>query len=333
MSVPIKSNWRQFFAIISKSGNFELAARQSRIGTNNARRKIANSPALQRKLARALKSYQQKVMDGKIGHDRVGRPRQTLSEATKERFLYCLAQTGSVRAATSIVGVNPSSLYRLQNREPDFMIAWHRAAEDGDGVQAIAGAWTRREREFADALPRVGWDVEAAAELAGIPARLATMMHDRPRPERVTVQSARPDHHPTKQPDKTTTAELKAEQAREYERRMTPQMRQVVECMKQKYLFRREAAAELNIPWEEAQLWENENRAYWDEINLFVYDYRNNKLMEDEKRMTPKMMQFVQCLKRDLTQEQAAAELNITMEEVDTWQKENSYFCMVISPD
>ena len=189
--VPIKSNWRQFFAIVSKSGNFELAARQSRIGTNNARRKIAKSPALKRKLARAFNSYQQKIMNGKIGHDRVGRPSQTLSEATKERFLYCLAQTGSVRAATSIIGVNHSSLYRLKGREPDFKTAWDDAAEYGDSVHAIAGPWARREREFTDALPRVGWDIEAAAKLAGIPARLATMMHDRPKPERVTAKSAR----------------------------------------------------------------------------------------------------------------------------------------------
>ena len=49
--------------------------------------------------------------------------------------------------------------------------------------------------------------------------------------------------------------------------------------------------------------------------------------------MTPKMMQFIECLKRDLTPEQAAAELNVTMEDVDTWQKENSYFCMAISPN
>ena len=232
--VPIKSNWRKFFAIVSKSGNFDLAARQSRNGTNNAKRKIAKSPALKRKLANAFNSYQQKIMEGKIGHDRVGRPSQTLSEGTKEWFLYCLAQTGSVRAATSIIGVNHSSLYRLKGREPDFKTAWDNAAEYGDSVHAIAGPWARREREFTDALARVGWDIEAAAKLAGIPVRLATMIHDRPRPERVTAQSARRDHHPMEQPDRqTTTAELKAEQTREYERRMTPEMRQVVECMKQ----------------------------------------------------------------------------------------------------
>lgn len=43
------------------------------------------------------------------------------------------------------------------------------------------------------------------------------------------------------------------------------------------------------------------------------------------------MMQFIECLKRNLTREQAAAELNLTMEEVDAWQKENTYFLMCIA--
>lgn len=272
---------RQFFAIVSKSGNVELAARQSRIGTNNAKRKIAKSPALKRKLARALESYQQKIMDGKIGHERVGRPSQTLSEATKERFLYCLAQTGSVRAATSIIDVSHSSLYRLKGREPDFKTAWDDAAEYGDSVYAIAGAWTRRERDFTDALPRVGWDIDAAAKLAGIPLRLATMIHDRPKPERVTTKSKGRNPASMKQLDRETTAwEPKTEQMREYERRMTPQVQKVVERMKQKYITPQEAAAELNVPSEAVESWVKENPDYWYEITCFVNGVHNMKLIE-----------------------------------------------------
>lgn len=50
------------------------------------------------------------------------------------------------------------------------------------------------------------------------------------------------------------------------------------------------------------------------------------RLFEHENQLTSKMRQFVDRLKQGLTPEQAAAELNVTMEEVDAWQKENSYF-------
>ena len=229
-----------------------------------------------------------------------------MSEATKERFLYCLARTGSVRAATSIVGVNHSSLYRLKSREPDFKTAWDDAAEYGDGVYAIAGAWTRREREFTEALPRVGWDIEAAAQLAGIPVRLAAMINDRQKPERVTVKSTKHHHDPMTErrssasPQPTSQKRLSADE---------------LEALAQK----------ARTEGKSVTLRENGRPRQFNASELQWYA-EQERLFEHENQLTSKMRQFVDRLKQGLTPEQAAAELNVTMEEVDAWQKENSYF-------
>jgi hypothetical protein len=187
-----KKKWEQLFAIISKSGDVELAARISRIGTNQLARMMAKYPPIKQKVNNALASYQKKVLDGRIGHDRPGRPKQTLSEATKERFLYCLQEMGSVRAAANAIGVSTGSLYRLREREPDFAAAWEVATNRGESVEIIAGPWARRGREFTAALPKVGWDLEAAANAAGIPLRLAEILHDKLRPEAMVVQKSQP---------------------------------------------------------------------------------------------------------------------------------------------
>ncbi len=145
-----KKKWAIFYAIISKSGDVELAARQSRIGTNQITRMIATYPNVRQKVHNALASYRKKVDEGRIGHDRPGRPKVTFSQATKERFLYCLGEMGSVRGAANAVGVSTGSLYRLKEREPDFATAWAVAAERGKNVEMIAGPWARREhRSFA----------------------------------------------------------------------------------------------------------------------------------------------------------------------------------------
>jgi hypothetical protein len=90
-----------------------------------------------------------------------------------------LRQTGSVRGAADVIGVHTGSLYRFKKREPAFATEWDRAAEHGAMVEKIARPWRQRQHDFFEALPRLGWKLEAAAEAAGIPTRLAEIASSR----------------------------------------------------------------------------------------------------------------------------------------------------------
>ena len=240
-----RKQWAQFFAIVAKSGDVELAARKSRIGTDNINRMMAmpSYAWLKRGVERGLANYRKAVISGKIGHCRIGRPKLTLSDHTKERFLYALQQTGSIRAAASIIGENTGSLYRLRKREPAFAAAWDSAAEHGNAVELIAGQWHMREHDFSQALSRLEWNLEAAARAAGIPTRLATMIIDRIKPERVAEHVQSPPRtlnvNNNWQARRTVTApepsyaELKAE----YEAsrlRLTPQMQLFIDAIRKR---------------------------------------------------------------------------------------------------
>jgi hypothetical protein len=251
-----KKKWAKFYGIISKSGDVELAARKSRIGTNQTARMMATYPNVKRKVHNALASYRKKVDEGRIGHDRPGRPKVTFSEATKERFLYCLGEMGSVRGAANAVGVSTGSLYRLKEREPDFAAAWDVAAKRGENVAIIAGPWARREQEFTDALPNFRWDMRAATDAAAIPVRLAEILHDRLTPRHVLAE-----RHPALVVKATSTAAnsnpLPPEIA-EAEARLTPEMKRFLEVYDCD-LPLEEAVARAKFSLDDVRAWQEEN--------------------------------------------------------------------------